>query len=104
MRERGLRPPVVEIRDGTRLAYCSRTVIREGPALIFPNGFDPRGVIFGADRIQEGPFYLVRNPLQVLTAYQNGVENVVAFLTDGISAQQLGAHGRKEARERRALC
>ena len=98
MRERGLAAPVAEVRDGTLLAYTSRTVIREGPAL-FPNGFDPHGFIFGADRIQEGPFYLVRNPLQVLTAYQNGVENVVAFLTDGISEQQLGAHGRKK-RER----
>ena len=41
--------------------------------------------------------------LRVLIAYENGVENVVAFLTDGISAQSLGAHGRNEARERRAL-
>jgi hypothetical protein len=39
-----------------------------------------------------------------LTAYEMGVEDVVAFLTDGISAQQLGAaHGRQEARERRVL-
>jgi hypothetical protein len=87
----------MEIRDGTLFDYCGRTVIREGPTLIFRNGPDPLGVIFDADRIQEGPLYLVRNPLQVPTAYENGVENVVALLTDGISAQHLGAHGRKEA-------
>lgn len=33
--------------------------------------------------------YLVRDPLQVLTAFEAGVENVVAFLTEGITAQQL---------------
>jgi hypothetical protein len=89
----------VELRDRTLLA-CGRTVIREGPTLIVPNDFDPHGVIFGADRVQEGPLYPVHNPLRVLTAHENEVENVVPVFTDGVSAQllqQLGAHGRKEA-------
>jgi hypothetical protein len=45
-------------------------------------------VIFGADRVKEGELYLVRDPLDVLTAYQSGVENVVAFLAP-ITAQQV---------------
>jgi hypothetical protein len=30
---------------------------------------------------------LVRNPLHVLTAYEDGVENIAVFLTDDISVQ-----------------
>jgi hypothetical protein len=96
--------PVTEIRHGTLLVCCRRTVIREGPTLIFPNGFDPRGVIFGADRIQEGPLYLVRNPLQVLTADENGVDDVVAFLTDGISGASSSVRMDEEKRESVKLC
>ena len=33
--------------------------------------------------------YLTRDPLEVLTAYENGVENVVSFLTDTIQPLQL---------------
>jgi hypothetical protein len=78
----------IHSRDGTLLAYCGRTLKNESPTLIFPNGFDPHSVIFGAERIQPGDLYVVRDPLQVLLAYEGGTENVVAFLTDGISAQQ----------------
>jgi hypothetical protein len=79
----------VRDRTGTLLAYCGRTVKGESPTLTFPNGFDPHAVIFAAERVTSGPLYLVRDPLQVLTAFEAGVENVVAFLTDTISAQQL---------------
>ncbi|MEQ1522498.1 MAG: hypothetical protein ABL936_14605 [Aestuariivirga sp.] len=61
----------------------------ESQTLIFPNGFQPGKVIFGSHLARAGLLYLVRDPLQVLTAFESGVENVVAFLTDGISAQQL---------------
>jgi transposase len=33
--------------------------------------------------------FLVRDPVQVLTAHENGIENVVAFLTENVTAQQL---------------
>lgn len=69
-------------RDGTLLAYCGRAVSRDQqPALIFPNGFQPDSVIFGANRIDAGPLTLVRDPLDVLIAFESGVENVVAFLS-----------------------
>jgi len=76
--------------DGTLVAYVGIAVSEEqSPRLHFPNGFDPQTVIFGADRITEGPLTLVRDPLQAIVASQSGVENVVAFLTPTIVPQQL---------------
>lgn len=60
----------------------------ESPALIFPNGTNPHDYIFNSYRVRSGDLYLVRDPLQVLQAAENGVENVVAFLAT-ITAQQL---------------
>jgi hypothetical protein len=54
--------------SGILLAYCERAVKDESPLLLFPNGFDPRIAIFNANRIVEGDLFLVRDPLQVLTA------------------------------------
>lgn len=76
-------------RDGKLLAYCGRTLRDESPTLTFPNGFDPASVIFNAERVGAGELALVRDPLQVLAAHQSGIDNVVAFLTESISAQQL---------------
>jgi DNA primase len=76
-------------RAGTLSAYVGVAMSEEtSPRLHFPNGFDPHSVIFGADRVKEGELYLVRDPLDVLTAHQSGVENVVAFLAP-ITAQQV---------------
>jgi hypothetical protein len=77
-------------RPGRRLlAYVGIAMSEEtSPRLHFPNGFDPHSVIFGADRVKERELYLVRDPLDVLTPYQSGVENVVAFLAP-ITAQQV---------------
>jgi hypothetical protein len=60
----------------------------ESPVLLFPNGFNLASAIFNAHRITKGELYLVRDPLQVLQAFESGIENVVAFLTDGIFPQQ----------------
>ena len=77
-------------RDGTVIAYCGRALTdQQQPALIFPNGVTPIEHIFGADRVKEGELILVRDPLDVLKAYDNGIENVVSFLTEGISSAQL---------------
>lgn len=76
-------------RHGALLAYCGRAMKDESPTLIFPNGFHPGEVIFGAHLVRAGQLYLVRDPLQVLKAFESGVDNVVAFLTDGMAAQQL---------------
>ena len=74
---------------GILIAYCGRAVKDESPLLLFPNGFDPRIAIFNANRIAEGDLFLVRDPLQVLTAHESGIENVVAFLTENVTALQL---------------
>ena len=74
---------------GQLLAYCGRAVSGESPALIFPNGFQPEAYIFGAHGLQPGPLYLMRDPLAVVKAYEGGIENAAAFLTETISPQQL---------------
>ena len=79
---------------GTLLAYCGRSVKGESPTLIFPNGFDPDRHIFNAHRIEASEdngreLFLVRGPLEVLKAQQNGIDNAVSFLTETISAEQL---------------
>jgi DNA primase len=80
----------VRARDGTVIAYCGRALTdQQQPALIFPNGVTPSEHIFGADRVKEGELVLVRDPIDVLKAYDNGIENVVSFLTEGISSAQL---------------
>ena len=76
-------------RKGVLVAYTGRAVRDESPVLTFPNGFDAHAHLIGVERVTSGPLYLVRDPLQVLSAYENGIENVVSFLTEGITAQQL---------------
>jgi hypothetical protein len=78
----------VHDRSGSLLAYCGLTVRDKRPALIFPNGFNSACTIFNVHHITKGELYLVRDPLQALQAFESGVENVVAFLTDGICPQQ----------------
>ena len=56
---------------------------------LFPSGFKPEEHIFNAHRAMEGDLDLTRDPLEVLLAYENGVENVVSFLTDTIQPLQL---------------
>lgn len=76
-------------REGTCIGYFGRTLKDESPKLTFASGTNPAEHIFNAHRAQAGELYLVRDPVDVLRAYEAGVENVVSFLTDTISAQQL---------------
>lgn len=70
----------VHDREGKCVAYIGRALGDESPALVFPNGMDPHSHIFNQHRIAEGDLYLVRDPLDVLRAYEGGIENVVSFL------------------------
>ena len=74
-------------RDGRLIAYCGRSY--EGKELSFPAGLKSEEHIFNGHRAIEGDLYLTRDPLEVLLAYENGVENVVSFLTDTIQPPQL---------------
>ena len=73
--------------EGRLLAYCGRAVKGEEPVLIFPKGFEPESIIFNAHRIGEGELYVTRDPLTVLTGFENGIENAVAFMGDITPAQ-----------------
>jgi hypothetical protein len=57
--------------------------------MIPPNRFDPRGAILNAHRVVESDLFLVRYPLHALTAHESGIENVVAFLAESVTALQL---------------
>ena len=59
--------------------------------MTFPNGLNPREHIFGADRVTGEPLYLVRDPVDVLKAFEAGCGNAVCFLTEDIAAIQLEA-------------
>jgi hypothetical protein len=77
-------------KEGILVAYVGIAVSEEqSPQLHFPNGFDPQSIIFGADRVETGSLTLLRDPLRAIIAAQSGIENVIAFLTPTISAQQL---------------
>lgn len=76
-------------QNGVLVAYCGRALKDESPSLIFPTGFRPDELIFNAHQSHAGQLTLVRDPLQVLAAFEGGIDNVVAFLTEAISAQQI---------------
>jgi hypothetical protein len=71
-------------------AYCGRLSFAGRPILT-SRRYSIRTALSSALTGSKKDRYLVRNPLQVLTAYQNGVENAVAFLANGI----LGAASRR---------
>lgn len=66
---------------GTIVAFIGRAL--DQPHYAFPNGFAAADHIFGADRLEPGEVRIVSDPVQVITAYENGVQ-AVAFLTDTI--------------------
>ena len=79
----------VHDKNGTLVAYCGYAVDDKTPSWIFPKGFDPETQIFNGHTIGEGELVLMRDPLEVMQAMQNGIDNVASFLTETISPQQL---------------
>jgi DNA primase len=75
-------------RDGNTIGFAGRAIGDEQPTLIIPNGISPMEIIFGAERVEQGTLYLVRDVLDVLKAHESGVGNCVCFLTD-ITALQV---------------
>lgn len=72
----------VHDREGTVLAFIGRAIGDEQPALTCPTNFN-LNVLFNAHRVEGGDMvYVVRDVLDVLRAYETGVTNVVAVLTD----------------------
>ena len=66
---------------GELVAYTGRAVKSDQtPILTFPKGFQPELYVFNLHRAGEGELYLSNDPLEVLLAYENGIENCIAFL------------------------
>lgn len=80
--------PIESLQHGV-VGYMGMEINPDQPNLIFPNGVDPRLYIFGATHASGSELYLTRSPLDVLKAWDSGVQNAVAFLTETISSSQL---------------
>ncbi len=81
----------IATRDGTIIGYFCRATKGESPTLTFPNGLNPQEHIFGAERVTSEPLYLVRDPIDVLKAFESGCGNAVCFLTEDVAPIQLEA-------------
>jgi hypothetical protein len=77
-------------KDDSIVGYCGMALSdAQQPSLIFPNGVVPSDYIFGSQRVAKGELHLVRTPLDVLSAWDNGADNVVCFLTEVVSSAQM---------------
>jgi hypothetical protein len=83
--------PIQDWRTGHLVAYCGLALRGESKGLSFPKDFDPVLHIFNGDKITEGEVTLMRDPLEVMAAFQNGVENGISFFTSDLLAEQLQA-------------
>jgi DNA primase len=77
--------------DGRLLAYCGRAVKNgQTPRLTVPKGFDATSVLFNAHRIEEtDSITIARDPLLVLQAFEQGIENVVGIIGGAVTVPQL---------------
>ncbi len=60
-----------------------------GDPMWLPKDVRPEQIIFNWHRQQQGEVYVATHPRQVLLAFENGIENVIAVLTPSISPKQL---------------
>jgi CHC2 zinc finger len=81
--------PIHDWRTGQLVAYCGHTVRGDGKGLSFPKDFDPVLHVFNGDKVSEGEVTLMRDPLEVMAAFQNGIENGVSFFTIDLVSEQL---------------
>jgi hypothetical protein len=72
----------IHAMDGMLIAYVGIAVNEEQRPRLEFNNFTPDRYMFNLERVSgDDGVYVARDPLDVLTAYQNGVENVIAFLS-----------------------
>jgi CHC2 zinc finger len=83
--------PIHDWRTGQLVAYCGLGVRGESKGLSFPKDFDPLLHIFNGDKVAGGEVTLMRDPLEVMAAFQNGIENGISFFTGDLMAEQLQA-------------
>jgi DNA primase len=75
--------------EGTIAGFIGRAIKDDFPTLTFPNNLNPQAYIYGADRVEAGPLILVHDPIDVLRAAEAAYGNVVCFLSQEITPQQL---------------
>lgn len=75
--------------DGTLIAYCGHGLKQEVSSLIFPKDFNPINYVFNIHNVDGTELEMLRDPLEVMQATQNGIENTVSFLTPDICSEQL---------------
>jgi DNA primase len=67
--------------EGNILGFCGRALKDEQPQLVFPKTFVPESVVFNWHQVRDTDFaYLCTDPLAVLKAHENGIDNAVAAL------------------------
>lgn len=81
--------PIHDWRSGVLVAYCGHTVREEPAKLVFPKDFDPACYLFNGHQVGEGETTLMRDPLEVMLAHQNGIDGGISFLTESVSPAQL---------------
>lgn len=65
---------------GNILAYCGLTIKDEDERYKYPKNFTKRDHLFNLQSVKKGSTSILEEPLQVLYAYQYGVENVISLL------------------------
>jgi CHC2 zinc finger len=83
--------PIHDWRTGALVAYCGQSVRGDGGGLTFPKDFDPSAHVFNGHHAQEGDAILMRDPLEVMVASQNGITNGISFFTIDLAAEQFQA-------------
>jgi hypothetical protein len=78
--------PAVE-HQGTTW-FVGRALGNQQPVLSLPNGFVAEAVIWNAETVQPGELYVFKDVLDAMRAHEAGIENVCAFLTEGVTAHQ----------------
>ena len=80
--------PIQSLQNGI-VGYMGMEIDAELPTLIFPERIDPRLYIFGAGHATGKELFLTHTPLDVLRAWDSGLQSALCFLTETISSAQL---------------
>lgn len=80
--------PIHDSGSGGLVAYAGYCLKGEGPDWLFPKGFDPEAHIFHHPASALERPWLMSDPVEVLHAYQNGIEDGIAFLTEQATPEQ----------------
>jgi len=79
----------VRDRQGILLGYAGLALDEKvQPRWMLPRNLDPKTVIYGEDKVQEGELRVAPDPLEATLAMQHGVQ-AIAFLSEAVPSEQL---------------